>query len=127
MFPSSQASGLEIAPSPQLWTIAALVGWLLGSLLARKHLVAVEQGYGLTPSGVAWLADLGLDADREAPRGRRYAYPCLDWSERREHLAGRLATVLLEHFMAQRWLARVADSRALRVTPMGERMLLGAL
>lgn len=49
------------------------------------------------------------------------------WSERRDHLAGRLATALLDHFMARRWLARVRESRALELTPQGRRMLLPLL
>ena len=57
----------------------------------------------------------------------RYAVPCLDWSERREHLAGSLATGLLDHFMARRWLVRVRESRALRLTPQGKRTLLPLL
>jgi len=55
---------------------------------------------------------------------RRFAYPCLDWSERRHHLAGRLASSLLDHFVARHWLARAPQSRALRLTPLGRRNLL---
>jgi hypothetical protein len=65
-----------------------------------------------------------LDGQRS---GERYAVPCLDWSERREHLAGRLATGLLDHFMARRWLVRVRESRALKLTPQGKRALLPLL
>lgn len=98
---------------------------LLQRLLARRHLVAGEQGYELTAAGGAWLAEIGVEPP--AVRGERYAYPCLDWSERRDHLGGRLASALLEHFLARRWLARSGESRALRLTAEGQRSLLPRL
>jgi DNA-binding transcriptional ArsR family regulator len=100
---------------------------LLEALLARGHLAAVDHGYELTGAGESWLAGIGLDPGLPAARGGRYAYPCLDWSERRDHLAGRLASALLDHFMTRRWLVRVQPSRALEVTPEGRRGLLAAL
>src|SRR5512135_1567811 len=56
---------------------------VLRALLARGRLVPGEHGYELTPAGRSWMASLGVDADA-ATRGERYAYPCLDWSERRD-------------------------------------------
>lgn len=100
---------------------------LLQALLARRHLVSGERGYEVTGAGRAWLEDIGLGAKPPAGRIERYAYPCLDWSERRDHLAGRLATSLLDHFMARRWLAPAPQSRALKVTAQGRRALLPLL
>ena len=51
------------------------------------------------------------------------AYACLDWSERRDHLAGGLARALLEHFIARRWLRRRPGERALDVTVSGRKAL----
>jgi len=95
---------------------------LLDSLLERGRVVPAAQGYTVTPAGLAWLESIGVEAE-PAVRGERYAYPCLDWSERRDHMAGRLATSLLDHFLARHWLARVGETRALRVTPEGKRRL----
>jgi DNA-binding transcriptional ArsR family regulator len=60
----------------------------------------------------------------------RLAYPCLDWSERRDHLAGRLSASLLDHFITQSWLKRQtpreaarSGNRILTVTPSGKREL----
>ena len=100
---------------------------LLQILLERGHLVAGEHGYRITQSGLAWLQEIGVDPNAAGPQGERFAYPCLDWSERRDHLAGRLASTLLEHFLARRWLVRVAQSRALKVTPSGQRGLVALL
>jgi hypothetical protein len=77
-------------------------------------------GLALSPSGIDGLRALGLDAATAlAGSTARLAYPCLDWSERRDHLAGRLASALLEHFVAQGWLRRTAGERALELTPPG--------
>jgi DNA-binding transcriptional ArsR family regulator len=95
---------------------------LLDSLLERGHLVPAQHGYAITRSGLAWIESIGVEA-RPAMRGERYAYACLDWSERRDHLAGPLATALLDHFLARHWLAREGTTRALKVTPEGKRRL----
>ncbi|HEU4617933.1 MAG TPA: helix-turn-helix transcriptional regulator [Gammaproteobacteria bacterium] len=99
---------------------------LFRSLVTRGRLVGSDDGYDLTPTGRAWLEEIGVACD-PAARGGRYAYGCLDWSERRSHLAGRLATALLDHFLARRWLLRTPQSRALTVTPQGRRRLSALL
>jgi DNA-binding transcriptional ArsR family regulator len=89
----------------------------------------------LTEAGRSWLA--GLDFSFEPPAsGARQAYGCLDWSERRDHMAGALGRQLLAHFLAQGWLRRVAprgqtrgknSHRALELTPLGRQRLLPLL
>lgn len=98
---------------------------LFQALVARGRLAGGEDGYELTRAGRAWLEEIGLEPP--PVRGERYAFPCLDWSERRHHLAGRLATSLLDHFLERRWLARAPQSRALKLTPQGTRTLLSLL
>ena len=100
-------------------------------MIERGWLVAAEDGYALTPSGADGLRALDFDASAwvgplSTVRAQRIAYPCLDWSERRDHLAGRLATALLAHFIERGWLRRIAGERALDLTPPG-RQALGAL
>jgi DNA-binding transcriptional ArsR family regulator len=98
---------------------------LLDALIWRRALTACEQGYALTPTGEAWLQDIGISPPRRS--SERYAYACLDWSERRDHLAGRLATAMLDHFLERRWLVRGNHPRSLEVTPQGKRLLLARL
>jgi hypothetical protein len=98
---------------------------VLAALHGRQGLKVTQQGYELTPLGLAWIADLGLQPKMPV-RGRRFAYPCLDWSERRDHLAGQLADDLLEHFIQRSWIRRV-DGRALELTPGGVQVLLPML
>jgi DNA-binding transcriptional ArsR family regulator len=97
---------------------------LLERLLAHGWLVAADDGFTLTDAGVAGLAELGFDAAAlsnkpGASASYRIAYPCLDWSERRDHLAGKLASGLLTHFIERGWLRRVGGERALELTPPG--------
>lgn len=96
----------------------------------RGWAVAADDGadYPLTEAGVQALAAAGLDlAPRLLAPGKRVLYGCLDWSQRRDHFAGPLAVALLETFLAQGWLRRRADSRALDVTPRGRIALVDKL
>lgn len=79
--------------------------------------------YQLTPAGEAALHALGVDLEPLRTQRRRFAYGCLDWSERRPHLGGALGAALLTHALARRWVARELDSRALRLTAHGRREL----
>jgi hypothetical protein len=81
--------------------------------------------YALGERGHAWLARLGLAPSPPSVR-RRFAYPCLDWSERRDHLAGQLADELYLHLTARGWLRR-DHGRAVALTHAGERELLPLL
>jgi len=99
---------------------------LLNQLVARGWLVEADEGYALTAAGQAGLRELGFDAAALPAAHPRLAYPCLDWSERRDHLAGRLASALLDHFVERGWLRRVGGERALELTPTG-RQALGSL
>jgi DNA-binding transcriptional ArsR family regulator len=99
---------------------------LLDALLGRGCLAAGLHGYEMTPAGLAWREEAGMEP-QVSRSGGRFAYRCLDWSERRDHLGGHLASALLDHFMARRWLVRVGGSRALKLTLQGTRFLLPLL
>jgi DNA-binding transcriptional ArsR family regulator len=77
--------------------------------------------YDLTADGTRVFAVLGLDLDRARSQRRRFAYACLDWSERRPHLGGALGAAFLTLALSRKWLAREYDSRALTVTRIGHR------
>lgn len=107
--------------------MAGRLGILLhDALQARGALATRAGGYTLTEAGHAWLSEQ-LDLQPAQPRSsRRFAYPCLDWSERRDHLAGQLADDILQHLTTQGWLRR-GSGRALELTPQGQRELLPRL
>jgi DNA-binding transcriptional ArsR family regulator len=97
---------------------------LYEGLLRRGTLAPSDGHFVLSAAGRAELEALGVDVPSAGANTRRFAYPCLDWSERRDHLAGSLAVALLEHGMTQRWLRRAEDgSRALKLTPSGAKAL----
>jgi DNA-binding transcriptional ArsR family regulator len=86
-----------------------------------------DGGFVVTDLGVQALREMGLDGENwqrmAGNGGRGVAYGCLDWSERRDHLAGKLAGALLKHFLDRGWLTRRAGDRALEYTPAGQHAL----
>jgi len=104
---------------------------LFSQLLSKEWLCPVSDGYLLSAEGKAGLEALGFSAD-DLHRGKsstptRVAYRCLDWSERRDHMAGQLPKALLTHCLQQGWLRRFDGERALEVTPLGRKHLAGLL
>ena len=95
-------------------------------LLAQGWLLDDEGEYRLSEAGAAGMAALGIDVPQLHKQRRRFACACLDWSERRAHLGGALGAAILQLALRQRWAERELDSRALRLTPAGERRLLAA-
>ena len=82
---------------------------------------AREDAYTLTPEGNSALASLGIDVDVTHNLRRRFAYACLDWSERRPHLGGALGAAVLHVALKKRWVTQQLDSRILTVTATGRR------
>ncbi len=101
-----------------------LAGTLGVSLHDRfRALDWLSGAYDLTVDGSRAFQALGVDL--EAARGlrRRFAYACLDWSERRPHLAGALGAAVLNAVLKRGWVVQDLDSRALSVTGYGRREL----
>jgi hypothetical protein len=95
------------------------VGWLAAS--------AQDASCELTALGRARFHGLGVDVDGAQALRRRFAFACLDWSERRPHLAGALGAALLRRALQQKWVTQDLDSRVLRVTAAGKRELTSRL
>jgi len=74
----------------------------------------------LTEAGRDWFAALGVDVDALATQRRCFCRPCLDWGERRHHLAGALGSALLDRVYALGWARRAKDSRVVQFTEPGE-------
>jgi DNA-binding transcriptional ArsR family regulator len=98
--------------------LAGQVGVAIADALVAKGLIVlVPDGGEVTESGVAFLANLG--ADLKMKSRRLFCQPCLDWSERRPHIAGHVGAEICRCALAHGWLTRLRDSRALRLTPLG--------
>jgi len=91
------------------------------AMVARGYLVLEDDGGRITESGTRYLWDLGIDT-RVAGKGRRHlCRACLDWTERRPHIGGAIGAALAERWLTLGWIARAKNSRAVSVTPDGER------
>jgi DNA-binding transcriptional ArsR family regulator len=93
-------------------------------LLSIRH-VNGNAVYNLTPSGAKAFEALGIDIEATRNLRRRFAYACLDWSERRPHIGGALGAALLKIALRRKWVTQDLDSRVLEVTRNGRREMLG--
>ncbi len=100
---------------------------LLAALVRRRVLILRDRDYELTRAGEKWATSLGIDVANARGVRRRFACPCLDWSERRPHLGGALGRALAENFITAKWLRRGAESRVLTLTEKGRRELKARL
>lgn len=90
------------------------LGWLAGASGA-------ENVYDLTPVGAKAFEALGIDIEATRALRRRFAYACVDWSERRPHVGGAVGAALLNVALKRKWVIQDLDSRALTVTRAGRR------
>ncbi len=93
------------------------LGWLAGGLGANN-------AYDLTPRGAKAFEALGIDVEATRKLRRRFAYACVDWSERRPHVAGAVGAALLNVVLTRKWVIQNLDSRALTITELGRREML---
>jgi DNA-binding transcriptional ArsR family regulator len=107
--------------------IAGQLGVGIADAMKQQGLVEIDDDAGiLTASGGEFLARLGIVLDQPPEKRRARALPlcrlCLDWSERKPHLSGRLGAELCRHSLALGWIRKRQGSRALDVTPEGTRV-----
>lgn len=82
-----------------------------------------ERRYDLTARGRDFFSDLGIELEKLQRQRRAFALACLDWSERRYHLAGALGAALAERFFQLAWIERRASGRAVQLTEVGQQGL----
>jgi DNA-binding transcriptional ArsR family regulator len=92
-------------------------GWLAAS---RNS----DATFDVTRKGARMFEALGVDIEQARSLRRRFAFGCLDWSERRHHLGGAMGAALLELALKRKWVVPDLDSRALGVTRAGQRELV---
>lgn len=94
---------------------------LLDSLLARKFVAGNGESIALTEQGRHFVDALKIDLAALASSRRPLCRACLDWSERRSHLAGALGAAMLDIFFQRRWAVRETGSRVVSFTPTGKK------
>lgn len=81
----------------------------------------------LGPTAAETMASLGVDLDAVKPGRQRFAFECLDATQRAPHLAGAIGDAIASALVRRRWISRQPDSRTITVTPSGARGLKTAL
>jgi len=91
------------------------------ALIHQKQIRSNENDFIVTRHGRRLFEELGLDLDRLKGERRAFARQCLDWSERRPHLAGAVGAALTAAFLERGWIGRARRGRQVFVTPSGRR------
>ncbi|MEU0036787.1 winged helix-turn-helix domain-containing protein [Streptomyces sp. NPDC006333] len=98
--------------------LAGRLGIALTDALTQRGLLRQDTGFALTDAGLRWFDTTGIALNRTGRRPLSRA--CLDWTERRPHLAGTAGAALCRHALDARWCVRIGSERAVKVTPEGE-------
>jgi DNA-binding transcriptional ArsR family regulator len=109
--------------------LAGKLGVKIAEAMCEQELIVEDDnGYRLTDAGRQWLERFGVEADRAWERQRRPVIRrCLDWSERRHHVAGAVGVTLAKQMFELNWIVRVRESRAVRLTERGRAGLTATL
>jgi len=110
--------------------LAGALGVAVTDALLERGLLQQSTGFSVTDAGLEWFDALGIDLAAARPGSRRWgspraaraqgeARPCLDWTERRPHLAGRAGAALCTYALEEGWCERMGSQRALRITDKG--------
>lgn len=97
--------------------LAGDMGVALFDGLAERDL----NGVALTPAGIDFASEFGIDLDGLRAKRRPLCRECLDWSARQSHLAGSFGAALLDRFYDLGWARRMPDSRIVRFSDAGEK------
>ena len=99
---------------------------LADAMVEQGHIELSQDGGTVTPDGAVFLRSLGVDlgaaearAAKRGGSGRVFCRPCLDWSERRPHVAGAVGAALCDCCFTLGWVRRIEGTRAISVTPKG--------
>lgn len=105
--------------------LAGELGVAMFDRLGRRRWLSMEgDGIGITPSGARAFADFGIDVDALTSQRRPLCRACVDWSERRHHLAGSLGQALFTRITDMGWARRLKNSRTVHFPTNGERAFL---
>ncbi|MFJ5723346.1 ArsR/SmtB family transcription factor [Streptomyces sp. NPDC093149] len=101
--------------------LAGRIGIAIADAMTDRGLLEQDTGFALTDDGLGWFEARGIALE---PRTRRpLVRSCLDWTERRPHLAGVAGAALCRHVLDSGWCVRIGSGRAVKATPAGERAL----
>jgi DNA-binding transcriptional ArsR family regulator len=96
---------------------------LTDALVARDYLVLGDEVAEITRAGARFLTRFGIELPTRRSTRRQFTRLCLDWTERRSHLAGAVGVEITRRYLDLGWIARVPRTQAVVVTPVGRRGL----
>ncbi|MFJ1900646.1 MULTISPECIES: ArsR/SmtB family transcription factor [unclassified Streptomyces] len=105
--------------------LAGRLGLAVTDAMTARGLLRQDTGFALTDAGLDWFGALGIGLETRSRRP--LVRGCLDWTERRPHLAGAAGAALCRHVLESGWCVRIGSGRAVRATPDGERALAARL
>jgi len=117
---SRQAQELSAARICYVHLAGRLAVDLTDALTAREYIILGDDAAEFTPAGTRFLAEFGIDLPALSA-ARRFCKICIDWTERRPHIAGPVGAALTKRYFDLGWIERVTDSRAVIVTAAGKR------
>ena len=94
--------------------------WMFDQMLMQSHIALEDTDVALTEKGAAFVSALGVDLELLRAKRSPLCRECLDWSERRSHLAGSLGRAMLSRFEDLGWLTRDKKTRVVHFSPRGE-------
>lgn len=105
--------------------LAGKIGVALADSLLAQNIIIEKNGiFEISSEGKKWFSDFGINIEEAQKQKRIFLKPCLDWSERRNHIAGSIGALLLNKMITEDWLRRNKNSRAVTITGKGEKELL---
>jgi DNA-binding transcriptional ArsR family regulator len=116
---SARDDGLRLARTCYDHLAGYVAVAIADALTARGFIVLGDDGGEVTVTGSRFLTGFGVDLSLQSCNRRIFCRPCLDWSERRYHVAGHVGSEICRCCLQLGWFARERDSRALRLTPAG--------
>jgi len=94
---------------------------LTDSFVARGYVVLDDEAAALTKTGTRFFTEFGIKLPAQRSTRRHFCRPCLDWTERRPHIAGAVGAAITKRYFDLGWMERMNRSHAVIVTPAGRR------
>ncbi len=96
---------------------------LTDAFVARKYVVLDEEAARITTAGTRFLTEFGIELPSLRSTRRQVCRLCLDWTERRPHIAGAVGAAMTKRYFDLGWMEKIKRSHAVTVTPLGRRGL----
>jgi predicted transcriptional regulator len=94
---------------------------LTNSLITREYIAVDDEAAEITPAGTRFLTEFGVDLAASSSQRRHFCRLCIDWTERRPHIAGAVGAALTKRCFDLGWTERMKRGGAVMVTALGKR------